>query len=265
MSMVHASQRAAVGGPALPRLLARLAQLDASAPGTSLSDRLSQWLAWTDAIVLSSTLNAASPAGGGERALDADADAATALSKRIRADLEGAIARACVQPAQTSRPAHAARGGSAAPTQQPALPPQRTASDDYAPLRQRYTAVQQTMETDIGKLRARLRAMLGAKTAELGRLAALDAVMERAMSVREHNLLAAAPTLLERHFTRLREAAAAPSPGDALSTDDATLPAPAGNDAWSAQFRHDMRTLLLAELDFRFQPVAGLLTALRTR
>ncbi|WP_349816859.1 DUF3348 family protein [Enterobacter hormaechei] len=43
------------------------------------------------------------------------------------------------------------------------------------------------------------------------------------------------------------------------------MPAPAGNDAWSAQFRHDMRTLLLAELDFRFQPVAGLLAALRTR
>ncbi|MBN3806694.1 DUF3348 domain-containing protein, partial [Paraburkholderia sp. Ac-20336] len=39
--------------------------------------------------------------------------------------------------------------------------------------------------------------------------------------------------------------------------------APVTQDAWLDVFRKDMQSVLLAELDVRFQPVEGLLAALR--
>ncbi|NPC53829.1 DUF3348 family protein, partial [Corallococcus exiguus] len=61
--MAYAQQRRALSGPALIRILARLTDVDVSASAQPLSDRLSQWLSWTDAITLSSALSAAPPAG----------------------------------------------------------------------------------------------------------------------------------------------------------------------------------------------------------
>ncbi|MGE8475060.1 MAG: DUF3348 family protein, partial [Paraburkholderia hospita] len=60
--MVQAPQRTAVSGPTLVRLLARLTTADVPASSQSLSDQLSQWLGWTDAIALSTALNRAPPA-----------------------------------------------------------------------------------------------------------------------------------------------------------------------------------------------------------
>ncbi|WP_128596422.1 DUF3348 family protein, partial [Paraburkholderia kirstenboschensis] len=59
--MLQALQRTAPSGPALIRLLARFADSDVPEPRQSLSDRLSQWLGWTDAIALSSALTGAPP------------------------------------------------------------------------------------------------------------------------------------------------------------------------------------------------------------
>jgi len=70
------------------------------------------------------------------------------------------------------------------------------------------------------------------------------------LSPREHALLGAVPALLETHFERLRTAAGA------LATDPSA--------AWLDGFRRDMQGVLIAELDVRFQPVEGLLAALRT-
>ncbi|MFP3739939.1 DUF3348 family protein, partial [Burkholderia sp. SIMBA_019] len=60
--MVQAPQRTAFSGPTLIRLLARLTDIDVPGSGQSLSDRLSQWLGWTDAIALSTALNGNPPA-----------------------------------------------------------------------------------------------------------------------------------------------------------------------------------------------------------
>ncbi|MFJ0904018.1 DUF3348 family protein, partial [Bordetella bronchiseptica] len=87
-------------------------------------------------------------------------------------------------------------------------------------------------------------------------LAVVDAIMERSLGARERTLLAAVPTLLERHFERLRQAALA-GPQEA---GDAAPPQPG---AWLATFGRDMRSVLLAELDIRLQPVEGLLAVLR--
>ena len=66
--------------------------------------------------------------------------------------------------------------------------------------------------------------------------------MAQVLSVQERRLLATVPSLLERHYKRLR---------DEHEGDD-----------WAELFRQDMRAVLLAELDLRMQPVEGLMEAL---
>ncbi|MFM0686171.1 DUF3348 domain-containing protein [Paraburkholderia strydomiana] len=301
--MLQALQRTAPSGPALIRLLARFADADVPEPRQSLSDRLSQWLGWTDAIALSSALTGAPPSVP-----------ATARAFGSAEEAECARVRASLVKTITGDSAFAAARRRGAGYVEPQAVPV-----DYALFRQRYQAMQQSMETGVGNLRGRLRALLAAKTPAMGRLALLDAVMERALGERERNLLASVPVLLAGHFERLREAAQqaqdqepAPALDDGTQADGAASRAAstaAGNaaaaaagssaaegsveakahvqaqpqpqapaldaaptpaqavapNAWLDVFRKDMQSVLLAELDVRLQPVEGLLAALRTR
>ena len=130
---------------------------------------------------------------------------------------------------------------------------------DYAIYRHRYVSQQQAMETAIGALRGRLRAALSTRAADMARLAMVDAVMERVLGAREQSLLGAVPTMLEPHFQRLRQAEAA-----ALAEAQAAgQPAAVRPGAWLGVFRKDMQSVLLAELEIRWQPVEGLLAALQ--
>ncbi|EIF34713.1 Protein of unknown function (DUF3348) [Burkholderia sp. Ch1-1] len=252
--MLQTPQRTALSGPALIRLLARLADVDVPESRQSLSDRLSQWLGWTDAIALSSALNGNPPAvavAAGARAFGSaeEADylrARSSLAKAITGDSVFAVAR---------------RHGSMHASSQ-SVPTEPAA--DYAVFRQRYLAIQQSMETGIGNLRGRLRAMLAARTPNMARLAVVDAVMERALSERERSLLAGVPALLAGHFERLRaaeQAALAAAEAASETASDAAAPTPG---AWLNLFRQDMQSVLLAELEIRLQPVEGLLAALRS-
>ncbi|OXI31468.1 hypothetical protein CFB89_18665 [Burkholderia sp. AU16741] len=261
--MVQASPRPALSGPTLVRLLARLADADVAESRQTLSDRLSQWLGWTDAITLSSALNANPPGvAAGVRGYDAERDCA-----RVRHDLAQAIAA-------TNRPRARRRPGD--------LPPPAADTADFADFRQRYLTLQQDMETAIGQLRGRLRVALAARSSGMARLATLDTIMERVLGARERSLLSAVPALLGTRFARLRdaerqalaeaEAAAAAAP----DTTDASAPADEGAvadtpvvaaivpGAWLDTFRDEMHSILLAELEVRFQTVDGLLAALRT-
>ncbi|MGF6779770.1 DUF3348 domain-containing protein [Paraburkholderia sp. GAS334] len=247
--MVQASQRTGFSSPALIRLLARLTDIDVSDSSQSLSHRLSQWLDWTDAVALSTALKGNPPAeASGARA---NGHAEENECARVRTALANAIAGDSAFAAGRRRgPAQA--GPQGAPVD---------AAVDYAVFRQRYLSMQQTMETAIGNLRGRLRGMLAAGTPGMARLAAVDAVMERALSERERSLLAAVPVLLAGHFARLREAGQ-----DTLTAAQASGDTGAATPgAWLDVFRKDMQSVLLAELDVRFQPVDGLLAALRTR
>ncbi|MDR8395591.1 DUF3348 domain-containing protein [Paraburkholderia sp. USG1] len=252
--MLQTPQRTALSGPALIRLLARLADVDVPESRQSLSDRLSQWFGWTDAIALSSALNGNPPAvavAAGARAFGSaeEADylrARSSLAKAITGDSVFAVAR---------------RHGSMHASSQ-SVPTEPAA--DYAVFRQRYLAIQQSMETGIGNLRGRLRAMLAARTPNMARLAVVDAVMERALSERERSLLAGVPALLAGHFERLRaaeQAALAAAEAASETASDAAAPTPG---AWLNLFRQDMQSVLLAELEIRLQPVEGLLAALRS-
>jgi len=242
--MEQATQRTTVRGPTFIRLLASLADIDTPQSRQSLSDRLSHWLDWTHAIALSTALDGKAPEPGSDApAFDsAEEDACT----RARASLAAAIGER-EWPALRQRGAHARAEEDA---QTPV---------DYTVFRQRYVSLQRSMQTATGNLRGRLREMLIGGSADMARLAEVDAAMELALSPREQMLLATVPTLLGKHFEHLQQTGpkmlAGPPAPDALAV------APG---AWLEVFRKDMQSLLLAELDVRFQPVEGLLAALRT-
>ncbi|MDM0078921.1 DUF3348 domain-containing protein [Variovorax sp. J2P1-59] len=226
--MVQVSRRTGFTGSALIRLLAQLSDTGVPESKQAFADRLSQWVSWTDAISLAGALDgnpAAAPAGS-----QVPLSAEESECARARATLVHAIAA-----------------------------PMDLAAD-FSPYRQRYLSRQQAMEASVGPLRERLRARLAAGSPAMGRLAAVDAVMEQALGVHEHRLLSTVPSLLEKHFKRLRKA-------DETARGDAEAPVEPGGatqpGAWLDVFRKDMQSVLLAELDVRFQPVEGLLEALR--
>ncbi|MGN4154928.1 DUF3348 domain-containing protein [Burkholderia gladioli] len=300
-------QRSSLHAPALVRILTRLGGTDVQRTAQPLADRLSQWVAWTDAIALSSVLAAPAQVVAGLRGNGED-EAARGLS--LRSSLSKAIANdALLAPARQLR-----RGGAFAPAQL-ARPPEPAETDaDFALYRQCCLSLQQKMESEIGDLRARLRPRLAAQSPALAKLAALDATMERALAARERSLFGAVPGLLGAYFERLRadakaaraeaegeatdgngngEAAQAGSGGNDSDNDGGSGPVngPAATpaaaplpqaadvapplrarlaqasapDSWLDTFRKDMQSVLLAELDLRFQPVGGLLAALRAR
>lgn len=306
-------QRSSLHAPALVRILTRLGGTDVQRTAQPLADRLSQWVAWTDAIALSSVLAAPAPVVAGLRGNGED-EAARGLS--LRSSLSKAIANdALLAPARQLR-----RGGAFAPAQL-ARPPEPAETDaDFALYRQCCLSLQQKMESEIGDLRARLRPRLAAQSPALAKLAALDATMERALAARERSLFGAVPGLLGAYFERLRaDAKAARAEAEATDDDGNGEAAQAGNDgnggndgndggsgngsanghasgpaaapaaapltraadvapplrarlaqasapdSWLDTFRKDMQSVLLAELDLRFQPVGGLLAALRAR
>jgi hypothetical protein len=237
------------------RLLARLGEAEVQASPQPLADRLSQWLGWTDAIALSTVLAAPAPAMAGGARTSGEDEAQRCLS--LRSTLSKAIALDGVLAPAKAR--HGRAYGHAGASQ---APQSDEADTDYAVFRQCYVVLQQKMETDIGDLRGRLRSRLAAVSPAMAKLATLDATMERSLAVRERSLLGTIPGLLGAHFERLRKAAR-----EAAAHEAAANEAPAAADdapsAWLDAFRKDVQSVLLAELDVRFQPVEGLLAALR--
>lgn len=245
--MMREARRSAPGftGSPLVRQLARLTQVEAPEPRQAFAERLSQWLGWTNAISLSAALGTA-PTAAASRTT-ADNGLAEAEATRLRAALVKGLADGAGTAPTRGRAPH--RG----PTPPPAPAADDMPSGDFSPHRRHYHARQQAMDAAVGPLRARLRGALAARSPALARLAAVDAVMEQALAERERGLLSVVPVLLEKRFEQLRQAHAATA-GDGSA-------APSG--AWIAVFRQDMQRLLLAELDHRWQPIDGLLAALR--
>ncbi|MFC4762143.1 DUF3348 domain-containing protein [Dyella koreensis] len=246
--MVQAPLRTTVRGPTFIRLLARLTDVDVSPSRQALSDRLSQWLEWTHAIALSTALDgrpaAATP--GVQTFGRAEEDECA----RVRSLLAAAIA--------DDRDRSTSRQRGAEPV--PAEEGNAEAVVDYEAFRKHYLAVQRRMQTATGHLRGRLRDILAQQSADMARLAEVDAALELALSPREHTLLGTVPALLGKHFERLRQTEEK-TLADAQVAEDTPTATPG---AWLDVFRKDMQSVLLAELDVRFQPVEGLLAALRT-
>jgi hypothetical protein len=222
---VQREQRTSVRGPTFIRLLSRLTDVDTARSNIALPDRLSQWLDWTHALALSAALDGAAATLPDEASRPLADEAAECA--RVRQALGSAITGARELVASGSD-----KGGLA----------------DFAPFRQRYLVLQRSMQAQTGQLRGHLRDRVAAVSVDMARLAGVDAVMEAALSPREQSLLGQVPGVLGRHFDRLRSAAQAD-----------------GSATWLDAFRKDMQSVLLAELDVRFQPVDALLAALPAR
>lgn len=228
--------------PALLRLLARLTDGDAPAPARSLSDQLSQWLGWTDAIALSTVLKGDAVAAGGDVASPTqDRSALIEREQREVQRVRGALVNAILGQGANSPASSRGRRGAG-------VPRPRDLDVDFTLHRQRYVALQHTMAQNIAPLRARLRTTLASQSPEMAKLAVMDGVMERVLDAREQSLLANVPALLSGHFERLQ------------ASQEADAQAP---DHWIGVFRKDMNSVLLAELDIRLHPAEGLMAALR--
>ena len=220
--------RASLNRAPLVQLLAGLGMAPAAPSPLSLAERWSPWLAWTDAIALSSVL--ATGAAAQTRAVDPDpavgrrSEAARAIADSL--GVRQALAQAILDdpalqaPQNDPQPAGLPPADALADAQAPAQ------ADAHATLRRRHRQHQQALETAVATQRARLRAVMPALGPALARLASLDAVLEPALASRQRAVLAALPDRLGH------------APGQ-------------------------VRAALLAELDLRWQPVAGLLEAVQ--
>jgi len=231
--MTQVPQRTGFSGPKLLRLLARLTDAGTSGAAPSLSAVMSRWLGWTDAIALSTALS--TPPGS--HSADVPSRAPVRGNASVNLDAAGTHVRNMLTVSIT--------GQGASSDSRRRMPARQIAPDpvdvDFAVHRQRYVTLQMQMEREIAGLRARLRTALASKSPQAAKLAMLDTVMEQVLGAREQAVLAAVPGMLEPHFTRLRGA----------------------EGAWLNVFRTDMQSVLLAELEIRFQPVDALLAALR--
>lgn len=242
--MARGSPRTSFDSSRLIRALSDLVSTDAAPPRQSFADRLGQWLDFADAIALFSALNGSTDAAGGPAT--AEHPALRDEFARVRGALLDSINTDGVLTPGKARirlpaPAwHASTPGAA----------------DYLPYHRYYLAHQRDMAAAITPLRASVRTELARQSAALRQLATLDGVLDQALAPRERSLLATVPQLLGRHFEQLHQAhrSALPTP------DDPARWLQPG--AWLHTFCQDMRAVLLAELELRLQPVAGLMDAL---
>lgn len=235
------------------RLVRVLTDLAVTEPGDSklsFAERLGQWLDFTDAMSLFSALNGpAGTSGGTEKAGAVAVDDLTGEFSRLRCRLADSIN---------------ADGGLTSgkvriklPTLAPNTPADSAA--DFSPYHRYYLAHQRDMQASITPLRSKVRAVLGSRSPAQKRLAALDAALDEALSGRERDLLGTVPLLLAKRFAHLYKAHQA-TLGETSTTDDPSLWMQPGG--WLAEFCAEMQGVLLAELDMRLQPVAGLIEAL---
>jgi len=212
----------------LVRLLGRWVPVQPQASGPDVAERLGQWLSVADVITLHAAHQSIRSTG-----IASPSGACTvgildveAELRRVRGSLEKSIL------ARDAAAAHEPDTG-------------------YAPYRRRHLEQQRRMAASIDALRDRVRQTLAGVSPRLAQLAELDAVLERMLGRREQQLLATVPLCLEKRFEQLR----GQRPGDAHA-----VPAPG---AWLDTFVREFRDALLAELELRLQPVAGMIDALR--
>jgi len=248
--MAQGLPRSRFNGSRLVQLATGLTVSDLPESKQPFAERLGQWLTFADALSLFSALNAGKAgASAGQSPAPPEQDAALRKAlARVRETVVDAITCTGVP-----RPGMATIEW---PAPAPITPAE--GAPDFAPYHRYHLAHQRDMSTRIGPLRASARAALSRQSPRLGQLAALDAVLDQALASRERDLLATLPALLARRFERLYQAHRA-TLAETGADDPGRWMQPGG---WLALFRGEMQAILLAELDLRLQPVAGLITAL---
>jgi hypothetical protein len=223
-------------------LLSEWVPEEAPASREDFAQRLSQWLAVSDAITLRAAHQSIPPVARG-RPARAPAAATAALGEhfqRVRTSLVKAITASPTPSTRAPRERHPAPPGEEA-----AAP-----DDGFAPFLQRYLDRQRQMALQIEALRGQVRSVLTKASPRLAPLAAFDAVLEQMLGTREQKLMGTVPQVLERRFDQLHAR---------HSPESDTGASPHG---WQQAFGQDMAAALLAELEVRLQPVTGMMEAL---
>jgi hypothetical protein len=216
--------RSTFGSSTLVRLMGEGVPVDDEASSMDFAERLSLWVSAFDAIGVQASLQ-------GIRALATAPTAQAAPGRGSRPpDLaedfrqaRAVLAKAIAQDPRSLEPADGADGADAG----------------FAPYHRRHLELQRQMEQMVGALRDHVRQAVSRRSPRLRQLAALDATLEPLLATREQMLLPKAAALLKARFEQLR------------ATEDGP-----------AAFARHWQDALLAELDLRLEPVAGLIAAL---
>lgn len=246
--MAQEAQRTNFRSSGFIRFLDELSVADVADSRQSFADRLGQWLDFKDAISLFSVINDRAP------------DAQTGAPLRASLSVHEEFARVRAMLADSIRIDGVLNPGKARiKLPAPSLHPTNEDAADFLPFQRYYLAHQRDMNAHIGPLRASVRNALADHSPALKRLAALDGVLDQALGPRERNLLATVPQLLAKRFEHLHQAHKTARVDTATPDDPEAWLQPGG---WLAAFCKDMQAVLLAELDVRLHPVAGLIDAL---
>lgn len=165
---------------------------------------------------------------------------------RVQARLTAAITLAVANVPQAKPEPVKFQGDAAAQDPGQTTPPSEN-QPSFAPYLKLYHTQQRAMQDQLLPLRANVRVALASACATLKPLARLDQAFEAILSERETRLLAQLPSLLEKRFQAVQQAAAEAAPG--------------AHPDWHLAFGQELQTFLLAELDLRLQPTLGLLDA----
>ena len=249
--MTRELQRATFNRSALVRVLSDTLP-EVPDPKYDFGERLGQWLDFSDALTLFSVLN--TEAGSSTPIASANSDLPAQLA-RVRRNLSDSIHNDGVFSTDSDTPARIPF-----PTPLPNATPESAA--DFSPYHRYYLAHQRDMNGAITALRANARKALAGQSAAGKQLADLDAAFEKFLFTRERNLLSNIPIMLGKRFDQ-RHAEHRAALADETANDGADDPTTwTQPGSWLDAFCHDARTVLLAELELRLKPVAGLIAAL---
>ncbi|MDX1757157.1 MAG: DUF3348 family protein [Marinobacter sp.] len=230
-------------GQELVRLLASLGERRVSSTAPCFAERLGRVFGLADTMNLDAAL--ARPKGGPDQPNRATAE-------RLRQGVASGR-RALIKQLEASFGASETRSA-------PGLPEPRAGEDGGPPEVNRYQrfylARQREIVAGVRQQRVQLRKALAKHNPALAQLAELDSVFESTLSNFVGQSFGIIPAILEKRFDALWRAYQQNHPDNPPSPADWMAPG-----AWLHQFCEEMKTLLLAELDVRLEPVLGLLDA----
>lgn len=215
---------------------------------------MAQWVGFTDAMTLYTALEYRAPAesvvASSVQAAAHDAAYRTAYGAlaRVREETVAWITRACATTAGAARIKFP-------------VPQSGTALEIavmYTPFHRFILSLQREMEARVGPLRSAVRVSMTATSPGLRQLVMLDAALDGIVSERERRVLASVPQLLEKRFKQLLADHQQALARNGQADDLATWMRPG---AWLAQFRDELRQVVLGEWEVRLQPVLGLVAA----
>lgn len=232
-----------LGAPPLITLLTEWVGADITIPHAQFCERLGRFIDFSGSIILSEAHGKRrnkpeSKSLPGERTV-------TEAFLRARGKLIRHILENCL-PIRD-------QGEEALPDTHVAAVTERSA--DYEAYRVFYKAQQGHLRIRIQSLQAEVRAQATAMSAEMAKLAVLDEALSDALLTRARLLTSMLPTLLEKRFYHLKQASA----DEAEQVEGHQLP-----EGGFLQISQEIKMLLLAEMDFRLQPVLGLVEAIHT-